>query len=76
VYRALGELDSKLREAQKARDFPAAFSAIADVAPLLGAFFDNVFVMTDDLVVRENRLRLMRAISERCSGVAHFNLLT
>ncbi|MBI5532641.1 MAG: glycine--tRNA ligase subunit beta [Deltaproteobacteria bacterium] len=76
VYRALGALDAKLGEAQKARDFPAAFAAIADFAPLLGAYFDNVFVMTDDLIVRENRLRLMRAISERSSGVAHFNLLT
>jgi glycyl-tRNA synthetase beta chain len=76
VYRALGALDAKLSEAQKARDFPAAFAAIADFAPLLVAFFDNVFVMTDDVVVRENRLRLMRAISERCTAVAHFNLLT
>jgi glycyl-tRNA synthetase beta chain len=76
VYRALGALDATLGEAQKARDFPAAFAAIADFAPLLGAYFDNVFVMTDDQVVRDNRLRLMRAISERSSGVAHFNLLT
>lgn len=76
VFRALGELDSKLGQAQNARDFPAAFAAIAAFAPLLGAFFDSVFVMTDDVVVRENRLRLMRAISDRCSGVAHFNLLT
>jgi len=75
VFRALGELDLRLAEAQKARDYPGAFALIADFAPLLGAFFENVFVMTDDTAVRENRLRLMRAISERCSGIAHFNLL-
>lgn len=76
VFRALGDLDSKLGQAQKARDFPAAFAAIAAFAPLLGAFFDNVFVMAEEPAVRENRLRLMRAISDHCSGVAHFNLLT
>ncbi len=75
VYRGLRALDSRLLEAQKARDFPAAFAAIAAFAPVLGAFFDNVFVMTDEVRVRENRLRLMRAISEHCSGIAHFNLL-
>jgi len=76
VYRAWGALDAGLRDAQKTGDFPAAFAAIAAFAPRLGAFFDNVYVMTDDTVVRENRLRLMRSISEHCSGIAHFNLLT
>jgi glycyl-tRNA synthetase beta chain len=38
-------------------------------------FFEEVFVMVDDEKVRGNRLRLMRAISERCSSVAHFQLL-
>jgi glycyl-tRNA synthetase beta chain len=75
VFEALGALDARLGEAQAARDFPAAFGAIASFAPLLGAFFDNVFVMVDEAPVRENRLRLMRAISERCSAIAHFNLL-
>jgi glycyl-tRNA synthetase beta chain len=31
--------------------------------------------MTDDIPVRENRLRLMRAISEMCSTIARFDLL-
>ncbi len=76
VYRALGDLDNKLRDVQRARDYPQAFAAMAAFAPLLGAFFEDVFVMTDNAVIRENRLRLMRAISQRCSGIAHFNLLT
>jgi glycyl-tRNA synthetase beta chain len=76
VYRALGDLDGRLDHAQKTRDFPAAFAAIADFAPLLVAFFENVFVLDDDTAIRENRLRLMRSISERCSGIAHFNMLT
>jgi glycyl-tRNA synthetase beta chain len=31
--------------------------------------------MTDDIPVRQNRLRLMRAISEMCSTLARFELL-
>jgi len=76
LFSALRELDGRLAKAQERRDFPAAFAAVADVAPLLGAYFDNVMVMVPETPVRENRLRLMRAISERCSGLAQFNLLT
>ena len=75
LFEALNKLDGELAEAQNQADYPRAFDAIANFAPTLGEFFDNVFVMTDDLPVRENRLRLMRAIAERCSELAHFNLL-
>lgn len=76
VFEALGQLDVKLQNAHSSRDYPAAFGAIADFAPLLEAFFTDVYVMDDDLSVRENRLRLMRSISEHCSRIAHFNMLT
>lgn len=76
LYEALGALDERLRKAHEATDLPAAFAAIAEVAPLLGDFFQHVLVIDDDMRIRENRLRLMRSISERCSDIAHFNLLT
>lgn len=76
VFEALGQLDVKLQNAHSNRDYPAAFGAIADFAPLLEAFFTDVYVMDEDLSVRENRLRLMRSISEHCSRIAHFNMLT
>jgi glycyl-tRNA synthetase beta chain len=62
---------------QKARagDYPAAFREVAAFAPLLARYFVDVFVMTDDVAVRENRLRLMRAISETCGGLARLELL-
>jgi glycyl-tRNA synthetase beta chain len=49
--------------------------AIADFAPVLGKFFEDVFVMVDDEKVRNNRLRLMRDIQKTCSSLANFNLL-
>ncbi|MEZ4229629.1 MAG: glycine--tRNA ligase subunit beta [Polyangiaceae bacterium] len=56
-------------------DYQRAIAAIAAFAPTLAAFFEAVFVMTDDLPLRANRLRLMREIEARCSAIANFNLL-
>ena len=76
TFRGLEDLDVALQNAHNRRDFPAAFAAIAAFAPLLAEFFTHVLVMDEDKVLRNNRLRLMRTISERCSGIAHFNMLT
>ena len=76
AYHGLLELRGKLRCAHGTRDYPAVFAAIAAYAPVLGEFFTHVLVMDEDMVLRENRLRLMRSVSEQCSGVAHFNMLT
>jgi glycyl-tRNA synthetase beta chain len=75
LFSAFSRLASDLDGALLAKDFARAFAAIASFAPTLHAFFEEVFVMVDDEKVRGNRLKLMRAISERCSSVAHFQLL-
>jgi glycyl-tRNA synthetase beta chain len=56
-------------------DADASLTAIARFAPVLGKFFEDVFVMVDDEKVRGNRLRLMRDIHKTCSLLANFNLL-
>jgi glycyl-tRNA synthetase beta chain len=76
LFAAYAQLGKELDGALGAKDFSKAFAAIAAFAPTLHKFFEEVFVMVDDEKVRNNRLRLMRAISERCSGVAHFQLLS
>ncbi len=73
LFDAFGVLNAALEAA--GADYGQAISAIAAFAPTLAAFFDAVFVMTDDLPLRENRLRLMREIETRCSAIANFNLL-
>jgi glycyl-tRNA synthetase beta chain len=75
LFAALSALGKQLDGARDGRNWGQAFSAIAAFAPTLHKFFEEVFVMVDDEKVRGNRLRLMRAISERCSSVAHFQLL-
>ena len=76
LFAAFAQLDKQLDAARKTSDWGNAFAAIAAFAPALHRYFEDVYVMVDDEKVRDNRLRLMRAISERCSRVAHFQLLS
>lgn len=41
----------------------------------IDTFFKDVFVMVDDLGVRENRLRMLRRIADTINSVAHVHLL-
>jgi glycyl-tRNA synthetase beta chain len=75
LWDAVAKLGRRLDEAADRAAWNDAFAAIADFAPALHQFFEDVFVMVDDVAVRQNRLRLMRAIVERCSRVAQFQLL-
>lgn len=74
VFEAFGKLRAML--VGEGRQEPSVgLSAIAGFAPVLGKFFEDVFVMVDDQKVRENRLRLMSDIHRTCSTLANFNLL-
>jgi len=68
-------LAAKLVDLRRAGDWGDALREVASFAPLLHRYFLDVFVMTDDIPVRENRLRLMRAISETCATIAKLELL-
>lgn len=76
LWDAYTKLSAQLAEAERSAAWPKAFAAIAGFAPVLHKFFEDVFVMVDDAKVRDNRLRLMRAMSEQCSRIAHFHLLS
>lgn len=75
LFDAFRALRGRVDEAHRARDYPSALGAIAEFAPVLGRYFDDVLVMAEDAKLRENRLRAMRQIHRTCSTIAHFNLL-
>jgi glycyl-tRNA synthetase beta chain len=75
VYEAFTGMKDRLAALTREGNYGDAFAQVAGFAPLLHQYFLDVFVMTDDMAVRENRLRLMRAISEACAGLARFDLL-
>lgn len=72
---AIDGLRVTLSTAGESRDYPAAFAAIAGFAPLLDKYFVDIFVMTDVVALRDNRLRMMRVIRDTCSSIAHVQLL-
>ncbi len=75
LYEGFLALREKLQRKAGEGDYAAAFREVAGFAPLLSRYFLDVFVMSDDAVVRDNRLRLMRAISETCGKLARLELL-
>lgn len=68
-------LQSTVSQAASSGDYAAAFQAIAGFAPPLAEYFLHVFVMAEELPIRENRLRLLRAVRDAVSTVAHVQLL-
>ncbi len=75
LWGAFQRLKHDLKGSRGERSYPVALTAIATFAPVLGKYFDDVFVMVDDEKLRANRLRLMRDIHATCSSLANFRLL-
>ncbi len=64
-----------IEESTASGDYGAAFRTIAELAPLLATYFDEVMVMDEDERVRMSRLSLMGTISVTCSSLAALELL-
>jgi len=73
VFDAFLSLEKKL---DGRSDPKSSLTAVAGFAPILAKFFEDVFVMVDDVKLKDNRLRLMRDIHRTCSSLANFNLLS
>ncbi|GAA5067813.1 glycine--tRNA ligase subunit beta [Lysobacter panacisoli] len=52
------------------RDYVAALGRLARLRPQVDAFFDGVMVNVDDATVRNNRLALLKRLSDRLGSVA------
>jgi glycyl-tRNA synthetase beta chain len=75
LFAALEKLDTAVSAAREKREYGVIVHAIAEFAPTLGKYFDDVMVMAEDAALRENRLRTMGKVQRMCSSVANFNLL-
>ena len=67
-----GQIDAA---AAKGEYGPALRLVASELRAPVDKFFLDVFVMSDDLAVRENRLRLLRALADTLNRIAHFHLL-
>jgi glycyl-tRNA synthetase beta chain len=52
------------------RDYVAVLGRLARLRPQVDAFFDKVMVNVDDIAVRNNRLALLKRLSDRLGSVA------
>lgn len=61
----------------KKGEYEEALALVAkDLRTPIDRFFETVFVMVEDASVRDNRLRLLAAIANTLTQVAHFHLLS
>jgi glycyl-tRNA synthetase beta chain len=75
LFDAFVKMREELRGLVAAGSYKDAFGKIAVLVPVLHQYFVDVMVMVDDAAVRDNRLRLMRSISESCGALAKLELL-
>jgi glycyl-tRNA synthetase beta chain len=66
---------SVVRAAMQSRDYAGALERVSELAAPLARFFEAVFVMDPDLELRENRLRLLRAVAVLVEPIGDFTML-
>ncbi|MBU8977278.1 MULTISPECIES: glycine--tRNA ligase subunit beta [unclassified Lysobacter] len=78
--RELGDaVDSAIADTDpllEARDYVTALGRLARLRPQVDAFFDGVMVNVDDAAVRNNRLALLKRLSDRLGSVAAIEYLS
>jgi glycyl-tRNA synthetase beta chain len=71
VDAAIAETDPLLDR----RDYAAVLARLAQLRPVVDAFFDGVMVNVDDAAVRRNRLALLQRLADRLGSVAAIEYL-
>ncbi|MCA9625986.1 MAG: glycine--tRNA ligase subunit beta, partial [Myxococcales bacterium] len=75
LFEAFSAVRGELTRLAAAADYVAAFGKLATLAAPLGTYFEEVLVNHEDEAIRNDRLRLMRVISETCGSLAQLELL-
>ncbi|MCB1035186.1 MAG: glycine--tRNA ligase subunit beta [Acidobacteria bacterium] len=75
LHGAAEELASEVRSAHGRGDYLAALKAVAELAPSLDRYFEDVMVMVEDETLRANRIALLRGIEALITPTAHLTEL-
>lgn len=74
--RVFGAIQAELHSLIGRGDYERALRMIgSELRGPIDTFFERVFVMVDNVEVRENRLRLLGSIARTVTQIAHFHLL-
>jgi glycyl-tRNA synthetase beta chain len=68
MCRAIGESATVLTE--HVQSYREDLRRVADLAPVLDRFFDEVLVMAEDPEIRQNRIALLQSIGANVSRIA------
>ncbi|PZP65143.1 MAG: glycine--tRNA ligase subunit beta [Azospira oryzae] len=75
LHQATGELMPRVRSLIENGDYTRALCTLAQVKPHVDAFFDQVLVMTEEPLIRANRLALLRYLASMMNQVADISKL-
>ncbi len=75
LYSAAQDLAAVVREAVERGDYLAALEEVAQLAPVLDRFFEDVMVMAEDETLRRNRIALLQSIHGILTPIAHLTEL-
>ncbi len=74
--KASREVSGRVEHAASSGKYAEAFGEMARLQPLVSAFFEKVLVMAKDEKVRNNRLALLKNLSNLFAGVADFSRIS
>jgi len=72
LWTELGRIREPLRARLQAENYAGVFDLLLELAPTVDQLFDQVFIMAEDMTVRENRLRLLKASAALFMDLADF----
>ncbi|MEG1501591.1 MAG: glycine--tRNA ligase subunit beta, partial [Clostridiales bacterium] len=75
LHKALIKASENVQAAMFVNDYQAALDAIGSLRIQIDAFFNDVMVMADDMVLRNNRLALLSSIVDLTKGIGDLSLI-
>lgn len=75
LYEQMMDLSGSVDTWYQNADYCALLKALAGLKSAVDCFFDTVMVLVDDLVIRQNRLALLKQLQQLLQGVADISLL-
>ncbi len=70
LYHGFSEIEPVIRELVSKHEYLEALKTIASIRNSVDRFFDEVMVMVEDQDIRNNRMALLRTITERVLSIA------
>ena len=75
LYQQIHQAEENVSPLLAARDYTATLTALASLKPVVDQFFDEVMVMDEDEVIRNNRIALLTKVNGLFSAVADISVL-